>query len=107
MIRKRKKPMRTDHIFRIASQTKAITSVAVMMLYEEGKFLLDEPVSKYIPEMEGQQVLSTFNKADSSLYYRAGQISQSPSGNCLRILPVSDTRRLEVMKPMPFLPKRA
>jgi CubicO group peptidase (beta-lactamase class C family) len=58
--------MRTDHIFRIASQTKAITSVAVMMLYEEGKFLLDEPVSKYIPEMEGQQVLSTFNKADSS-----------------------------------------
>jgi CubicO group peptidase (beta-lactamase class C family) len=62
----KKAPMRTDHIFRIASQTKAITSVAVMMLYEEGKFLLDEPVSKYIPEMEGQQVLSTFNKADSS-----------------------------------------
>jgi CubicO group peptidase (beta-lactamase class C family) len=62
----KKEPMRTDHIFRIASQTKAITSVAVMMLYEEGKFLLDEPVSKYIPEIDGQQVLSTFNKADSS-----------------------------------------
>ena len=38
-----------DDIFRIASQTKAITSVAAMMLYEEGKFLLDDPVSKYIP----------------------------------------------------------
>lgn len=62
----KKEPMRTDHIFRIASQTKAITSVAVMMLYEEGKFLLDEPVSKYIPEMDGQQVLDKFNKADSS-----------------------------------------
>ena len=41
-------PMRTDHIFRIASQTKAITSVAAMMLWEEGHFELDEPISKYI-----------------------------------------------------------
>ena len=44
-----KKAMDKDAIFRIASQTKAITSVAVMMLYEEGKFLLDDPISKYIP----------------------------------------------------------
>src|SRR5512139_2792855 len=43
-------PMPTDAIFRIASQTKAITSVAVMILFEEGKILLDDPVSKYIPE---------------------------------------------------------
>lgn len=62
----KKETLRTNHIFRIASQTKAITSVAVMMLYEEGKFLLDEPVSKYIPEMEGQQVLDKFNKTDST-----------------------------------------
>lgn len=60
------KPLRTDHIFRIASQTKAITSVAVMMLYEEGKFLLDDPVSRYIPEFAKQQVLDKFNEADSS-----------------------------------------
>lgn len=60
------KPIRTDHIFRIASQTKAITSVAVMMLYEEGKFLLDDPVSRYIPEFAKQQVLDKFNEADSS-----------------------------------------
>jgi CubicO group peptidase (beta-lactamase class C family) len=42
-------PMRADAIFRIASMSKAVTSVAVMMLYEEGKFLLKDPVSKYIP----------------------------------------------------------
>jgi CubicO group peptidase (beta-lactamase class C family) len=62
----KKEPMRTDHIFRIASQTKAITSVAAMILYEEGKFLLDDPVEKYIPEFKGLQVLDKFNPADSS-----------------------------------------
>lgn len=51
------KPMRTDTIFRIASMTKAITSVAVMMLYEEGHFLLSDPISKYIPEFKNPKVL--------------------------------------------------
>ena len=50
------KPMREDAIFRVASMTKAVTSVAVMTLYEEGKLLLDDPVSKYIPEFKGAQV---------------------------------------------------
>ena len=62
----KKTPMKKDEIFRIASQTKAITSVAVMMLYEEGKLLPDEPVSKYIPEFRKQQVLQSFNEADST-----------------------------------------
>jgi len=44
------KPMPADAIFRIASMSKAVTTVAVMMLYEEGKLLLKDPVSKYIPE---------------------------------------------------------
>ena len=52
-----KKPMRTDTIFRIASMTKPITSVAVMMLYEEGKLLLTDPVSRYIPSFKGQRVV--------------------------------------------------
>ncbi|PSJ37761.1 serine hydrolase [Sphingomonas deserti] len=43
-------PMREDTIFRIASQTKALTSVAAMMLMEEGKLLLDDPVGKHLPE---------------------------------------------------------
>ncbi len=60
------KPIRTDNIFRIASQTKAITSTAIMILYEEGKFLLDDAVSRYIPEYAKQQVLDKFNATDSS-----------------------------------------
>lgn len=49
-------PMREDTIFRIASQTKALTSVAVMMLMEEGKLLLDDPVGKHLPEWKKTSV---------------------------------------------------
>jgi len=49
--------MRPDTIFRIYSMSKPITSVAVMMLYEEGKFFLDDPVSRYIPELAGLKVI--------------------------------------------------
>jgi CubicO group peptidase (beta-lactamase class C family) len=55
--RENSKPMPTDALFRICSMTKPITSVAVMMLYEEGKFLLDDPVSKYLPEFKNPKVL--------------------------------------------------
>ena len=48
--------MPTNAIFRIASQTKALTSVAVMVLFEEGKLLLGDPVSKYIPEFKSTTV---------------------------------------------------
>ncbi len=51
------KPMRTDNLFRICSMTKPITTVAVMMLYEEGRFLLNDPVSKYLPEFKNPKVL--------------------------------------------------
>jgi CubicO group peptidase (beta-lactamase class C family) len=61
-----KAPMRTDDVFRIASQTKAITSLAAMILWEEGKFSLDDPVAKYLPEFEKQTVLVKFNPADST-----------------------------------------
>src|SRR5690606_18831340 len=44
-------PMQVDDIFRIYSMSKPITSVAVMMLYEEGRFFLDDPVGRYIPEL--------------------------------------------------------
>ena len=47
-----KTPMSTETIFRIASQTKAIVSVGIMMLQEEGKLLLSDPLSKYIPEFK-------------------------------------------------------
>ena len=51
-----KTPLKDDSIFRIYSMTKPIVSVALMMLYEEGKFLLDDPVHKYIPEFKNLKV---------------------------------------------------
>jgi CubicO group peptidase (beta-lactamase class C family) len=56
MDREAGKTMRPDAMFRICSMTKPITSVAVMMLYEEGRFLLDDPVSKYLPEFKAPKV---------------------------------------------------
>lgn len=58
---KSKKAMEKNTIFRIASQTKAITSTAVMMLWEEGKFKLDDPISKYIPEFKNPQILDSYS----------------------------------------------
>ncbi|MEJ2583106.1 MAG: serine hydrolase [Acidobacteriota bacterium] len=50
------KPMAKDSIFRIYSMSKPITSVAVMLLYEEGRFLLSDPVSRYLPEFKDIEV---------------------------------------------------
>ena len=51
-----KKPIEPDTIFRIYSMSKPITSVAVMMLYEEGRFQLDTPASTFMPEFENMKV---------------------------------------------------
>src|SRR4030095_14517385 len=59
-------PMKNDNIFRIASMTKPIISVAAMMLYEEGKFLLTDPISKFIPEFKNPAVLDKYNAADTT-----------------------------------------
>lgn len=61
-----KTPLARDGIFRIASQTKAITTVAVMLLWEEGKFSLDDPVAMYIPSFANERVLDSFNAADTT-----------------------------------------
>ena len=47
------RPVAPDTLFRIASMTKPITSVAVMMLVEEGRVLLNDPVARYLPEFSG------------------------------------------------------
>jgi CubicO group peptidase (beta-lactamase class C family) len=59
-------PLRTDDIFRIASQSKAVTALAVMLLWEEGRFLLDDRVSRYLPAFANPRVLTTFNAADTT-----------------------------------------
>jgi CubicO group peptidase (beta-lactamase class C family) len=53
----RNTPMKTDAIFRIASMTKPVTSVAIMMLFEEGKLFLADPVSRFIPAFKGSTVM--------------------------------------------------
>ena len=58
--------MPRDAIFDIASMTKPITSVAVMMLYEEGKLDLDDPIPKYIPSLKGREVIAQFNETDTT-----------------------------------------
>jgi len=52
-------PMERDTLFRIASMTKPVTSIAVMQLLEEGKLKLDDPVTKWIPELSNMQVLKS------------------------------------------------
>lgn len=61
-----KTPLDKTGIFRIASQTKAVTTLATMMLWEEGKFSLDDSVAKFIPAFANARVLATYNPADTT-----------------------------------------
>ncbi len=62
----RTEPYRKDHLFRMASMTKPIVSVAAMQLIEQGKLNLDDPVGKYITSFNETEVLTDFNPADST-----------------------------------------
>ena len=57
------RPMTVDALFRIASMTKAVTSVAAMQLYEEHRFALDEPAEKYLPELANLMVFKSFDSS--------------------------------------------
>ncbi len=70
-----KEGLKKDDIFRIASQTKALTSVALMMLYEKGMFLLDDPIEQYIPEFKHTKVLVSLNSNDTSYTTRPAKTS--------------------------------
>lgn len=60
------RPMTPDAIFNIASMTKPVTSVAIMMLVEQGKLSIDDPVSRHLPGFDKLQVLTKFNPADGT-----------------------------------------
>ena len=60
------RPMTVDSIFRIASMTKPVTSLAVMMLVEQGSLRLDDPISDYLPEFSRVQVLSSWHETDGT-----------------------------------------
>ena len=64
--------LKKDDIFRIASQSKAITTVGLLMLFEEGKFFLDEPISKYIPAFKNpkeETIILVFTNVHPYVHY--------------------------------------
>ena len=65
--------MSRDTVFRIASMTKPVTSVGIMMLYEEGKLRLDDPAGNYLPAYKGREVMATFNEKDATYTTRPAQ----------------------------------
>lgn len=66
----KKVPMAKDTIFNIASMTKPVTSVAIMMLVDEGKLTLDDDVAKYLPKYKDPVVITNFNAADATYQTR-------------------------------------
>jgi CubicO group peptidase (beta-lactamase class C family) len=61
-----KQLLEKNSIYRMASQTKLITTVGIMMLLERGKFLLNDPISKFLPEFKNPLVLDSYNELDTT-----------------------------------------
>ena len=72
-------PMRKDSIFRIYSMTKPIVSVAVMMLWEEGRFDIDDPIAKYLPELSGLKVAIVRKDAQDKTSVRLETAKRQPT----------------------------
>lgn len=64
------RPLTTDALFRIASMTKPVTSVALMQLVEQGRLGLDDPAEKYLPELAGLKVIESFDPATGAYQVR-------------------------------------
>jgi CubicO group peptidase (beta-lactamase class C family) len=116
-----KKPMRTDAMFWIASQTKSITAAAVMMLVDEGKVNLDDPVEKYLPEFNGQWLIVEGNddhmllrkprraiRVLDLLTHTSGLVHflelEDPGSKRFEILPLREATRLYALTPLRFEP---
>ena len=75
-----KYPLKPDTIFRLYSMTKPITAVATMMLYEEGHFLLDEPIANYLPEFRNMKIYKETGAIDSKQPITIKQLLTHTSG---------------------------
>jgi CubicO group peptidase (beta-lactamase class C family) len=73
-----KKPLEKDSLFRMYSMTKPITAVAIMMLYEEGKLMLNDPVSKYLPSFANQTVIIHQPPRGKAMYWSRNRICTVP-----------------------------
>jgi methyl acetate hydrolase len=71
------RPLTTDALFRIASMTKPVTSVALMQLVEQGRIGLEDPAEKYLPELSGLKVIESFDAASGA--YRVRPASRPPT----------------------------
>jgi methyl acetate hydrolase len=71
------RPLALDALFRIASMTKPVTSVALMQLVEQGKIALDDPGEKYLPELKGLKVFESFDAATGA--YKLRPASKPPT----------------------------
>src|SRR5689334_24494206 len=71
------RPLTSDALFRIASMTKPITSVALLQLIEQGRLGLDDPAEKYLPELVGLKVIESFDKATGA--YQVRPASRPPT----------------------------
>ena len=74
-----KRPMSEDCIFRMYSMTKPVTAVATLMLYEEGKLMLDDPVSKFIPAFANPAVIVPQPPKGKARYWPPGRIYTEPA----------------------------
>ena len=72
-----KRPLNPDALFRIASMTKAVTSVALMQLVEQGRLTLDDPGEKYLPELAGLKVIESFDAKTGD--YKVRPASKAPT----------------------------
>ncbi len=91
----KKKPLKADTIFRLASQTKPVTGVAVMIAFEDGKFLMNDPVSKYLPEFKDMTVYTEDGLVDAESPITVRQLMSHTSGLTLHFFdnPVSKMYR--------------
>ena len=77
--------MRTDAIFQIHSMTKPVTATGIMLLMEEGKLALNDPLEKYLPEFRGLWVIESQDGKTRTLRVFAEGLSRN--GACLCFLP--------------------
>jgi CubicO group peptidase (beta-lactamase class C family) len=87
------RPIRLDSLFRIASMTKAIAAAAALQFYEQGKFALDDPAEKYLPELAKLPVIESFDTASGA--YRTRPPRQPITIRARRALAVRHQHRLD------------
>lgn len=91
--REARRPMTTDAIFRIYSMSKPITSVAVMMLHEEGRFVLNEPVARYLPALADLRVATATADGTAPAATSDGTVTTLEEGEGEATPPALETRQ--------------